>query len=303
MEYNVLDGTDIELSRVGLGCNNFGRIIGVEETRSVVDAALEVGVNHLDTADIYGAEGASERALGEVLANRRDKVVLASKAGMDLGEGWTSRGSAEYMRFSVERSLKRLATDWIDVYYFHQPDPTTHIAETLGALDEMVKEGKIRAIACSNFSEEQLREADEVARDQGTARFVAVQNEYSLLKRDDERDVLPTCRELGISYIPYFPLANGLLTGKYRRGQGAPSGARLEGEQIDDETFDRVESLERFAEERGHSLLDLAISGPASREEIPSVIAGATTPDQVRANAAAGSWDLAVEDLEAVAQL
>lgn len=303
MQYESLSGSELKISRVGLGCNNFGRVVDVDATRSCVDAALDEGINHLDTADIYGADGASERHLGQVLGHRRDKVVLATKAGMDLGEGWTSRGSREYMRFSVERSLRRLATDRIDLFYFHEPDPTTPIAETLGALDEMIEEGKIRAIACSNFSAQQLREADAVSREQGTARFIAVQNHYSLLNRDDEKDVIPACEELGIAYIPFFPLASGLLTGKYRRGEERPAGTRLEDAEVDEETFDRIEALQRFAEERGHTVLELAISALASQPAIPSVIAGATKPAQVQANAAAGSWQLDEADLKTLSQL
>jgi aryl-alcohol dehydrogenase-like predicted oxidoreductase len=297
MEQRQLGDTDLLVSRVGLGCNNFGGRIDAAATRAVVDAALDAGITFLDTADIYGHGGGSERLLGEVLEGRRDRVVLATKFGHDMGDGTEARGSAAYVRKAIERSLERLRTDHVDLYYLHVPDPATPIAETLGALDELVREGKVRAIGCSNFSAEQLAEADRTARENGTAHFVAVQNHYNLLHRDDDASVLPLCRELGVAYIPYFPLANGLLTGKVRRGEQGPEGTRLAGQEFDDETFDRIEALERFASERGRALLELAVSALASTDGIGSVIAGSTRPEQVRANAAAGGWDLAPEDL------
>ena len=211
--------------------------------------------------------------------------------------------TAASVRKAIDGSLERLRTDYVDLYYLHKPDPATPIAETLGALDELVREGKVRAIGCSNFSAEQLAEADRVARELGTARFTVLQNHYNLLQRDDDEDVLPLCRELGVSYIPYFPLASGLLTGKYRRGEPAPEGTRLAGREIEEERFDRVEAYAAFAEEHGHTLHELAIGALASTPGIGSIIAGATKPEQVRANAAAASWRLSDEAVAALTRV
>jgi aryl-alcohol dehydrogenase-like predicted oxidoreductase len=290
-----LDGSDLVVSRVGLGCNNFGGRLDLEHTRAVVDAALEAGVTFFDTADVYGNRGGSERFLGELLEGRRDRVVLATKFGSDMGEG--PNGSAEYVRGAVRASLERLRTDHVDLLYYHRADGVTPIAETLAAMQELVREGLVRAIACSNFSAARLEEAEELARENGGPRFVAVQNQYSLLERDVENDVLPLARRLGVAFVPYFPLASGLLTGKYRRGEPHPQGTRLEGREIDDATFDRLEALESFAHERGRSLLELAIAALASQPGLPSVIAGATSPEQVRANAAAADWELTADEL------
>ena len=302
MEFVRLGDSGLRASRVGLGCNNFGGRLDLERTRAVVDAALDVGVTFFDTAEIYGNGGDSERFLGEALAARRDEAIIATKFGwgQEFGDG-----SPERVRGAIDGSLERLRTDYVDLYYLHKPDPATPIAETLGALDELVREGKVRAIGCSNFSAEQLAEADRVARELGTARFTVVQNEYSLLARDDDEDVLPLCRELGVSYIPYFPLASGLLTGKYQRGEPAPDGARLAGREIADDRFERVEACTAFATERGHSLHELAICALASTPGVGSIIAGATKPEQVRANAAAAeaSWQLSGDELDALAKL
>ena len=288
-----LGSSDLRVSRVGLGCNNFGRRLDLEGTRAVVEAALEVGINFLDTADIYGG-GDSERFLGEVLAGRRDQVVLATKFGM--GDG--ARGTRGYMRRALADSLKRLTTDYVDLYYYHQPDETTPIAETVAAMAELVDEGTVRAIGVSNFSVQQLDEAVEAGP------VAALQNRYNLLERGAEADVLPRCAELGVSFIPYFPLASGLLTGKYRRGEPTPSGTRLEGSDVlTDEAFDEIERLDEFAGARGHSLLELAIAGLASQPAVASVIAGATQPEQVRANAAAGDWELGEHDLSELSEL
>jgi len=292
-----LGESGLRVSRVGLGCNNFGGRLGLGETRAVVDAALEAGVTFFDTAETYGDGGGSERLLGEVLEGRRDQVVLATKFAWEPGAGLAA---PESIRRSIEGSLERLRTDRIDLYYLHRPDPEIPIGDTLGALDELVQAGKVRAIGCSNFSAEQLAAADRVAGEQGTARFTVLQNHYNLLRRDDDEDVLPLCRELGVAYIPYFPLASGLLTGKYRRGQAAPEGTRLAGREIEDEQFDRIEALAGFAEERGHTLHELAIAALASTPGIASVIAGATKPEQVRANAAAASWQLSQDELAGV---
>ena len=292
-----LGESGLRVSRVGLGCNNFGGRLGLGETRAVVDAALEAGVTFFDTAETYGDGGGSERLLGEVLEGRRDQVVLATKFAWEPGAGLAA---PESIRRSIEGSLERLRTDRIDLYYLHRPDPEIPIGDTLGALDELVQAGKVRAIGCSNFSAEQLAAADRVAGEQGTARFTVLQNHYNLLRRDDDEDVLPLCRELGVAYIPYFPLASGLLTGKYRRGQAAPEGTRLADREIEDEQFDRIEALAGFAEERGHTLHELAIAALASTPGVASVIAGATKPEQVRANAAAASWELSQGELDAL---
>lgn len=300
-----LGHSGLEVSILGLGCNNFGRRVDLEGTRAVVDAALEQGATFFDTADIYGGRGGSEELLGQVLEGRRGEVVLATKFGMDMGDDRGPRGSAAYIRQAVEASLRRLRTDVIDLYWYHEPDRETPIAETLGALHELVQAGTVRAIGASNVSAEQIEEADAVARQQGLTRFTAVQNEYSLLARADERDVLPTCARLDLGYVPYFPLASGLLTGKYRRGEPAPEGTRLGGrDQIaSDEHFDVVEKVSRFAEERGISLIDVAIGALLANETISSVIAGATKPDQVRTNAQAARWSPADEDLTALDEL
>ncbi len=295
-----LGDSGLRASRVGLGCNNFGGRVDLEGTRAVVDAALEVGVTFFDTAELYG-NGDSERFLGEVLEGRREQVVLATKFGwgQDSGDGGAGR-----IREAIEGSLERLRTDYVDLYYQHKPDPSTPIAETLGALDGLVREGKVRAIGCSNFSAEQLVEADRVARDLGTTRFTVLQNQYSLLSREDDADVIPLCRELGVSYIPYFPLASGLLTGKYERGKPAPEGTRLAGREIEDERFAKVEACTAFAQDHGHSLHELAICALASTPGVGSIIAGATKPEQVRANAAAAAaWQLTSDELDALATL
>ena len=297
MELVDLGESGLRVSRVGLGCNNFGGRLGLEETHAVVDAALEAGVTFFDTAEIYGNGGGSERLLGEILEGRRDEVVLATKFAWEPGDGLAE---PEAIHRSIEGSLERLRTDHIDLYYLHRPDPEIPIGDTLGALDELVQAGKVRAIGCSNFSAEQLAEADRVAREQSTAPFTVLQNHYNLLRRDDDEDVLPLCRELNLTYIPYFPLASGLLTGKYRRGQPAPEGTRLAGREIEEAQFDRVEALARFAEEQGHTLHELAIAALASTSGIASVIAGATKPEQVQANAAAASWQLSQDELDAL---
>jgi len=303
MERRELGDSGLSVSVVGLGCNNFGWRIDAVATRRVLDGALDAGVNFLDTANIYGNKGGSETLLGEILESRRDRVVLATKFGMDMGDGVTARGSRDNVHRCIDGSLARLRTDHVDLYYLHQPDPETPIAETLGALDEVVRAGKARAIGCSNFSTEQLAEADRAARENGTVRFVVLQNHYNLLRRDDDDGVLPLARDLGVSYIPFFPLASALLTGKLRRGESAPEGSRLVGRDVDDATWDRVEALQRFAGERGRTLLELAISALASTPGIASVIAGATRPEQVQANAAAASWKLEAGELEELARL
>jgi aryl-alcohol dehydrogenase-like predicted oxidoreductase len=299
-----LGHSGVEVSAVGLGCNNFGRRLDLQGTRRVVDEALERGVTFFDTADIYGG-GRSEEFLGELLEGRRDAVVLATKFGMDMGDGKGPRGSRDYVHQAVRNSLRRLRTDVIDVYWYHEPDGVTPIAETLEALGELVRTGTVRAIGASNFSAEQIEEADAVARERGFTRFTAVQNEYSLLQREPEQDVLATCERLGLGFVPYFPLARGLLTGKYRRGQPAPDGTRLASrEQVaSDAQFGVLEALDRYAAERDVSMLEVAIGALLARGVVSSVIAGATKPEQVRQNAAAARWQPSARDLDELREL
>jgi aryl-alcohol dehydrogenase-like predicted oxidoreductase len=291
-----------EVSVVGLGCNNFGMRVDLEGTRAVVDAALDAGVTLIDTADIYGGNGGSESFLGEVLEGRRERVVLATKFGGDMGDGTEARGSRDYIRKALAGSLQRLRTEYLDLYQYHTPDHVTPFEETFGALDELVREGKVRYVGHSNLDAAQVDEIDALARERGWARPVSAQNRYSLLHRDAERELLPTCERLGIGVLPYFPLASGLLTGKYRRGQPRPEGTRLatRDEVFTDETFDRLEALEAVAEQRGVSLLSVAIGGLLGQPAIASVIAGATKPEQVRANAVAGGWQPSEDDLAGV---
>lgn len=293
MELSALGSSGPQVSRVGLGCNNFGRRVDRAGTRSVVRAALESGVTFFDTADTYGS-GESERFLGEALGQHRADVVVATKFGHPSSD--LPGGSPERMRRSLEASLGRLGFDVIDLYYYHRPDGVTPLSETLGEMQELVNEGKVHWLGLSNVDAAQLREAAATG-----VEVVAVQNRYSFLHRDDDAEVLPLCRELGIGYVPYFPLESGLLTGKYRRGEPAPPGSRLAGGPIDEERFDRVEPLEAFAAEHGRTLLDLAVGGLASIDGIASVIAGATSAEQVRMNAAAGDWELTAGELDALA--
>ena len=290
-----------DVSVVGLGCNNFGSRVDEHGTRAVVDAALEVGVTLFDTADVYGNRGGSEELLGKALEGRRDRVVLATKFGHEMSDDAPpNRGSREYVRVAIEASLKRLRTDVVDLYQYHRPDGLTPIEETLGAMSELVDEGKVRFIGSSNFEPAQVADADEHASAHSWNRFVSAQNEYSLLRRDAEEELLPVCERLGVGVLPYFPLASGLLTGKYRRGEPAPAGTRLamRPEHLTAEAFDELEALEAFAVERGHTLLELAFAGLLSHPHVSSVIAGATKPEQVRANAAAGDWELGEQDVQ-----
>jgi len=290
-----LGGSDLDVSRVGLGCNQFGRKLDREATRAVVEAALEVGVTFFDTADVYGS-GESERFIGAALGRRRAEVVLGTKFGQDAsvpGPG----GSREHLRRALEASLERLGTDVIDLYTYHRPDGITPLEETLTAMQELVDEGRVRWLGLSNVDAAQVG----AAASSGVT-VVAVQNEYSLLHRDDDAEVLPLCLRHGIGYVPYFPLASGLLTGKYRRGEPAPAGSRLAGRQIDERDLETVEALERVGAERGRGILELAVGGLASIPGVASVIAGATSPEQVRANAAAGAWHASEADLDAIAR-
>ncbi len=291
-----------EVSVVGLGTNNFGRRLDYEQTRAVVDAALAAGVTLIDTADIYG-QGTSEEFIGRALEGRRDRAVVATKFGMRMDERPDeARGRPGYVRWAVEGSLRRLRRETIDVCQMHEPDPATPIEETLGALDELVHEGKVRWIGSSNFSAPQIEAAESAARERGAARFVSAQNEYSLVEREVEVEVLPACERLGIGFLPYFPLASGLLTGKYRRGEEATEG-RLAGRKIAEERWDRVEALQRYAAERGVSLLEVAVGGLLAMPAVTSVIAGAMKPEQVRSNVEAGTWQPEPGDLEALRAL
>ena len=297
-------GPDVTV--VGLGCNNFGSRVDERGTRAVVDAAIEAGVAFFDTADVYGNRGGSEELLGKALEGRRDRVVLATKFGHEMcDDAPPNRGSRAYVRTAIEASLKRLRTDVVDLYQYHRPDGVTPIEETLGAMSELVDEGTVRFIGTSNFDAALIAEADELARERTSNRYVSAQNEYSLLERGVEAELIPTCERLGIGVLPYFPLASGLLTGKYRRGEPAPAGTRLvtRPERLTPEVFDELEALEAFAQERGRTLLELAFAWLLAQPAVSSVIAGATKPEQVRANAAAGEWELDEQDLQAVSAL
>jgi aryl-alcohol dehydrogenase-like predicted oxidoreductase len=297
----------LAVSVVGLGTNNFGMKLDLDQSRAVVHAALDHGVTLFDTSDSYGA---SEERLGEILAEAgvRDDVVIATKfgndvrrLGLDNGADWGARGSRRYIRRAVENSLRRLRTDWIDLYQMHRPDPLTPMEETLSALDDLVHEGKVRYLGHSNFSGWQAAEAEWVARTAGRERFISAQNEYSLMKRGIEADLVPALTQYGIGLLPYFPLASGVLTGKYRRGEGAPEGSRVQAwnmeSALDDRTFDVLEQLEAFAADRSITLLDVAMGGLAAQPAVASVIAGATSPEQVAANVQAGEWQPTAEDL------
>ena len=290
MRTRRLGSSELDVTVVGLGCNNFGGRIDEERSRAVIDAALDAGVTFFDTADVYGNRGGSEEIIGRALEGRRDQVVLATKFGHDLGDGEVARGARPYIRKAVEASLRRLRTDWIDLYQYHRPDGVTPVEETLEALHELVQEGTVRAIGSSNFTAAMVEEAAEVAREQGLTPFVSEQSEYSWLRREVEDELLPACRRLGVGFIPYFPLASGLLTGKYRRGEEPPEGTRMHGREIGDADLEQVERLREHARSKGLDLRQLAIGGLAAVDGVASVIAGATSPEQVRANAAAGEW-------------
>ena len=290
---------------MGVGSNNFGMRVDLAGTRAVVDAALDAGVTLFDTADIYGGNGGSESFLGEALEGRRDRVVLATKFGGDMGDGTKARGSRSYIHKAIEGSLQRLRTDVIDLYQYHTPDHVTPFEETFGALDELVRAGKVRYVGHSNLNAAQVEEVDAICRERGFARPVSAQNQYSLLRREAEEDLLPTCERLGVGVLPYFPLASGLLTGKYRRGEQRPEGTRLSArdEVFTNETFDRLEALEEFAKERGVTQLAVAIVGLLAQPAIASVIAGATKPEQVRANVEAAAWEPTSADVAALSSL
>ena len=304
MTYRPLGPSGLMVSVVGLGCNAFGSRIDATQTQSVVDAALDAGITLFDTADSYG-RGASEELLGKALGSRRDDVVLATKFGMDMqganGPDWGARASRRYVRRAVEASLRRLGTDHIDLYQLHQPDLVTPVEETLEALNELVVEGKVRYLGCSNFAAWEVVDAYWTAQASGLRGFVSAQNEYSLYNRAAEEELVPALERVGMSLLPYFPLAYGLLTGKYKRGQAAPEGSRLaadsQAQRLQGAAWDRVEALERFAADRGIGILDVAIGGLAAQPTVGSVIAGATRPEQVAGNVRAALWEPSAEDL------
>jgi 1-deoxyxylulose-5-phosphate synthase len=314
MRYRSLGESGLVVSVVGLGCNNFGRdgtrSSDLAGTQAVIDAAFDAGITLFDTSDSYGSvPGASEELLGKALAGRRDEAVIATKFGADLrganGPDWGARGSRRYLRRAVESSLRRLGTDWIDLYQYHYPDRTTPVEETLAALDDLVAAGKVRYVGSSNMAAWQVVEAEFTARSNHTARFVSAQNHYSFLRRDAEKELLPACERYGIGVLPYFPLANGLLTGKYARDAAPEPGTRIAGRPAAyaNADWDRIEAYAAFGAEREVSLLEVAIGGLAAQPAVGSVIAGATRPEQVAANAAAGRWEPTPADLATLREI
>jgi aryl-alcohol dehydrogenase-like predicted oxidoreductase len=306
MEFRRLGSSGLVVSVVGLGTNNLGRKLDETQSKEVVTAALDQGITFFDTADVYGA---SEERLGALLDGVRDDVVIATKFGHrlrggpnDIGEDWNARGSRRYLVRAVEASLRRLRTDWIDLYQLHSPDPKTPIEETLSALSDLVHQGKVRYVGSSQFSGWQIAHAEWVARTRGFEHFVSAQNQYSLLDRELEADVVPALLEYDLGLLPFFPLANGLLTGKYRRGQPPPAGSRIQVWKrealLTDDVFDKLEDLDAFAQSRGVTMLDVAIGGLAAQPAVASVIAGATSAEQVAQNVAAGTWKPTEADLE-----
>jgi aryl-alcohol dehydrogenase-like predicted oxidoreductase len=310
VELRKLGKSGLQVSKVGLGCNNFGMKIDLAATRKVVDKALELGVTLFDTADIYGKSGGSETMLGEILGERRKSIVLATKFGMQMDRAGVLKGGARrYVMAAVEDSLKRLQTDWIDLYQLHQPDPLTPIEETLRALDDLVHQGKVRYIGCSNLPAWQVVEAQWTSQHLGLNGFVSCQDEYSLLVREPDRDLLPAMKTYGLGLLPFFPLASGLLTGKYKRNAALPAGTRLAMMQplanryANEKNWPIVEGLEAFALSRGHTILELAMSWLAARPTVASVIAGATSPEQIEQNVKAVEWQLSTEELAEVDKL
>ena len=304
MELRTLGRSGLRVSAIGLGCNNFGGRIDFEAARATVHAALDVGITLFDTADMYGNRGGSEEALGALLGARRQDIVLATKFGLPMDDAGTKKGgSRHYIMRAVEDSLRRLKTDWIDLYQFHTPDALTPMEETLAALDDLVRSGKVRYVGCSNQPAWAMVDAQWIARTTGHARFVSCQDEYSLLHRNPERDLIPAAEAFGMGLLPYFPLASGLLTGKYQRNQPRPAGARLTREErlankyMTEANWGRAEKLADFCAARGHTMVELAFSWLLARPVVSSVIAGATSADQISANAAAGGWGLTADDL------
>ena len=310
MEYRQLGRSGLTVSALGLGCNAFGARIDAERTQQVVDAAIEHGITFFDTADVYG-NGASEELLGKALGKRRDDVVVATKFGMDMeghnGPDWGARASRRYARRAIEASLRRLGTDHVDLYQIHQLDLVTPLEETLEVMDELVDEGKVRYVGCSNFAGWEVADAHWLARTRGLRPFVSAQNEYSLYNRAAEEELVPALERFGMGLLPYFPLAYGLLTGKYRRGEHAPEGTRLalaaQSHRLENADFDRVDALQDYADERGLTLLDVALGGLAAQPTVGSVIAGATSAEQVASNARAAAWRPAGDDADVLAGL
>jgi aryl-alcohol dehydrogenase-like predicted oxidoreductase len=307
MKVRRLGNSGLKVSVVGLGCNNFGMRLDAAGTQKVVDAALDAGITLFDTADIYGGTK-SEEYLGKALGKRRHEIVLATKFGMPIGGDPKKRGgSRKWIMQAVEDSLSRLGTDYIDLYQHHQPDADTPVDETLRALDDLVTQGKVRYLGCSNYTGWQIADADWTAA--GQSRFTSAQNLYSLLERGVEAEVLPACEHFGLGFLPFFPLASGLLSGKYRRGEAPPEGTRLaawgaRGQQaMSDANFDKVEALTNWAEARGHTILELAFAWLLGHEAVSSVIAGATSPEQVQANVATAAWTLTPEEVDEVGKL
>ncbi len=310
MEHRNLGRSGLRVSTIGLGCNNFGGRIDIEATRRVVHKALEVGITLFDTADVYGERGGSETCLGEILGAERKRIVLASKFGMAMDDAGTKSGaSRRYIMMAVEDSLRRLRTDWIDLYQVHRDDPLTPIEETLRALDDLVRQGKVRYIGCSNFPAWQVVEAQWTARTGNFDSFVSCQEEYSLLAREIEDELIPAARKYGMGLLPYFPLASGLLTGKYRRNSPLPPGSRLTNtprladRYLTGRNWTVSERLADFAASRGRSMVELAFSWLLAREPIASVIAGATRPEQLEQNVQAGAWKMSSEDLAEIDRL
>ena len=307
MEYRPLGRSGLHVSVIGLGCNNFGRRCDAEQTARVVQKALDLGITFFDTADVYGQQGLSEEYLGRALQGHRRDVIIATKFASPMGEGPLWRGaSRRYIFEAVHDSLRRLGTDYIDLYQVHFPDAVTPIEETMRALDDLVRQGLVRYIGCSNFTAWQVVEAQWVARTEHLTPFISAQNQYNLLERRIEAELVPACRKYGLGILPYFPLASGFLTGKYRRGEPAPEGTRLAqagpmaSRVLTDRNFDILEGLEAFAAERGHTVAELALAWLAAQPAVGSVIAGATSPEQVEANVKAAEWTLTQEDLAEV---
>jgi aryl-alcohol dehydrogenase-like predicted oxidoreductase len=307
MKLRRLGNSGLKVSEVGIGCNNFGMRIDAKETGAVVGAAIDAGITLFDTADVYGGTK-SEEFLGKALGKRRGEVILATKFGMAVGGDANRKGgSRRWIIKAVEDSLSRLGTDWIDLYQFHAPDPETPIDETLRALDDLVTQGKVRYVGNSNFSGWQIADADWTA--SGGTRFVSAQNQFSLLERRVEHEVLPACEHFGLGFLPFFPLGSGLLSGKYKRGEKPPEGTRLAAwgsrgaAALSDKNFDKVEALTGWAEERGHTILELAFAWLLGHPVVSSVIAGATSPEQVNANAATAAWALTPEEVKEVGDL
>ncbi len=310
MEYRNLGSSGLRVSLVGLGCNNFGMRLDLEQTRAVVDRAFDLGITLFDTADMYGGRGGSETQLGKILGHRRKDIVLASKFGMAMSDDGTKIGaSRRYIMSAVEDSLRRLKTDWIDLYQLHQPDPLTPLDETMQALDDLITQGKIRYIGCSNLPSWQVVESQWISKSMGLNRFVSCQDEYNILNRNVEAELIPAMQKYGCGLLPYFPLASGLLTGKYKRTE-MPEGARLTDMPtfanriyLTDENFDIVDNLNKFANKTGHSILELAFGWMASRPTTASIIAGATKPEQIDANVAAVNWVLSQSEIDEVGKI